>query len=136
MGSVPEQNGIIPFKKGTTMSEGKNYQTVTDATFETEVLRSKEPVLVDFWAAWCAPCRTIAPTIEALAVEYGGRVKVAKLDVDRNPVTASGYHIHSIPTLLIFRDGRVVDQIVGAVSKRTLTASLDAVLLGQTAPAA
>jgi thioredoxin 1 len=118
------------------MSQTKHYITVTDATFESEVLRSKEPVLVDFWAAWCAPCRMIAPTVEALALEYDGKVRVAKLDVDKNPATASGYHIHSIPTLLVFKDGRVVDQIVGAVSKATLAASLEAVLRNQPAPAA
>lgn len=118
------------------MGMTKHYLTVTDATFESEVLRSKEPVLVDFWAAWCAPCRMIAPTIEALAVEYDGKVRVAKLDVDQNPVTASAYHIHSIPTLLVFKDGRVVDQMVGAVSKATLAAGLEAALRNQTAPAA
>ena len=114
------------------MSNHRNYLTVADPTFRSEVLESKEPVLVDFWAAWCGPCRVIAPVIEELASEYQGRAKVAKLDVDKNPITASEYHIHSIPTLLIFKDGRVVDQVVGAVSKHVLVEKLDAVIQSKT----
>ena len=106
--------------------------TGTDSTFEDEVLNRDQPVLVDFWATWCGPCRTIAPTIEELAAEYGGRAKIVKLDVDHNPETAMKYGIRSIPSLLFFKDGRPVDQMVGVVPKRTLADKLDT-LAGQTA---
>ncbi len=105
---------------------------VTDATFETEVLNSDQPVLVDFWATWCGPCRTIAPTIEELATDYDGKAKVVKLDVDNNPQTAMKYGIRSIPSLLFFKDGRPVDQMVGVVPKRVLAEKLDT-LAGQAA---
>jgi thioredoxin 2 len=91
--------------------------TVTDASFSADVERSPLPVLVDAWAAWCMPCRTIAPVIEELAAEMTGRVRVAKLNVDENPATASRFDLRSIPTLLIFKDGREVDRIVGVHSK-------------------
>lgn len=93
---------------------------VDDSNFQGEVLQSDKPVLVDFWAIWCGPCKMIAPTIEELAKEYDGKLKVAKMDVDANPKTAMQYGIRSIPTLLIFKGGQVVEQIVGAVSKRHL----------------
>ena len=99
--------------------------TGTDANFETEVLDSDRPVLVDFWATWCGPCRTIAPTIEELASEYDGKAKVVKLDVDNNPQTAMKYGIRSIPSLLFFKEGRPVDQMVGVVPKRVLAEKLD-----------
>ena len=108
------------------------YVTGTDANFETEVLNSDQPVLVDFWATWCGPCRVIAPTIEELASEYEGRAKVVKLDVDNNPETAMKYGIRSIPSLLFFKDGRPVDQMVGVVPKPALAQKLDA-LAGQAA---
>ncbi len=101
---------------------------VTDATFEQEVLNADVPVLVDFWAIWCAPCRLIAPVVEELANEYEGKLKVAKLDVDHNPNTAVKYGIRSIPTLLIFKNGQVVDQIVGAVPKQYLLERLQKVM--------
>jgi len=99
---------------------------LTDENFEPEVLQAKTPVLVDFWAEWCMPCKMIAPTVEEIARDYDGRIKVAKLNVDSNPKTASRFGIHSIPTLLIFKDGRVVDQIVGVVPKKHITRRLEA----------
>ena len=106
--------------------------TGTDANFDDEVLNTDQPVLVDFWATWCGPCRVIAPTIEELATEFEGRAKVVKLDVDHNPQTAQKYGIRSIPSLLFFKDGRPVDQMVGVVPKPALAQKLDA-LAGQTA---
>ena len=94
--------------------------TLQDGTFEQEVLKSDTPVLVDFWAVWCGPCKAIAPTVEELAREYKGKVKFAKLDVDQAQQTAQRFGIRSIPTLLLFKGGRVVDTIVGAVPKSKL----------------
>lgn len=94
--------------------------TVLDSTFKSEVLESPVPVLVDFWAVWCAPCRAIAPSLEELAVEYKGKLKVAKVDVDANNEIAQQYGIRSIPTLLLFKGGRVIEQVVGAVPKTRL----------------
>ncbi|HLL84550.1 MAG TPA: thioredoxin [Longimicrobium sp.] len=96
--------------------------TVGDAEFKKEVLEAGEPVLVDFTATWCAPCRALAPTLEALATQYKGKVKVAKIDVDDNQDTAQQYGIRAMPTLLMFKNGKVVEQIVGAVPKAKLEA--------------
>jgi len=114
------------------MANEANYVTLTDANFQAEVLDSDQPVLVDFWATWCGPCRIIAPVIEELSTEYAGRAKVAKMDVDHNQGVPMQYGVRSIPTLLFFKDGQVVDQLIGAAPKRTLTAKLDA-LVGQEA---
>ncbi len=102
------------------------YVTGTDANFDAEVLQTDQPVLVDFWATWCGPCRTIAPTIEELASEYDGKAKVVKLDVDSNPQTAMKYNIRSIPSLVFFKDGKPVDQLMGVRSKQELASKLDA----------
>jgi len=102
--------------------------TVDDGDFDQIVLQAKTPMLVDFWAAWCAPCRMVSPIVEELAEEYEGRVGFAKLDVDQNPKTASKYGIMSIPTLLIFKNGNPVSNIVGFRPKAELKRSLDAAL--------
>jgi thioredoxin 1 len=94
-----------------------NLLEVTDSNFKTEVLDSKTPVLVDFWAAWCAPCRAIAPHVDALANEYAGKLKVGKCDIDSNQGIPQQFEIRSIPTLLVFKDGKVVGQLVGAVAR-------------------
>jgi thioredoxin len=97
-----------------------NMLEVTDQTFDQEVLKSDQPVLVDFWAAWCGPCRMIAPTVEALANEYLGKAKVAKVNVDENQMTPTQYNVRGIPTLLLFKGGKVQEQIVGAASRDTI----------------
>jgi thioredoxin 1 len=94
--------------------------TLEDATFEQEVLKSDTPVLVDFWATWCGPCKAIAPAVDEVAKEYKGKLKVAKLDIDHHQAVPQRYGIRSIPTLLVFKGGRVVDTIVGAVPKAKL----------------
>ena len=97
---------------------------ITDNNFSTEVLQSAKPVLVDFWATWCGPCRMIAPIVEELATEYEGKFKIGKMDVDNNPQTATQFGIRSIPTLLIFKGGKVVDTIVGQFPKLNLSIDL------------
>ncbi len=95
----------------------KDTVAVQDSTFKNEVIDSATPVLVDFWATWCAPCRAIAPSLEELATQYKGQVKIAKVDVDENQQIAQQFGIRSIPTLLVFKGGKVVEQLVGAVPK-------------------
>ncbi len=102
--------------------------TITDANFENEVLKSEVPVLIDFWATWCGPCKAIAPIIEQLASEYDGKVKIGKVDVDNNQQTAINYGVRSIPTLLIFKDGKVSNTIVGAVPKAQIVQKINATL--------
>jgi thioredoxin 1 len=103
----------------------KNIVAVTDDTFEQEVLQSQLPVLVDFWAPWCGPCRIVGPVVEELASEYAGQLKVAKLNTDENQETSVKYGIMSIPTLAVFHNGEVVDGVVGAAPKRMLKELLD-----------
>ena len=101
---------------------------ITDSTFSSDVLQAEMPVLVDFWAEWCGPCKMVSPIVEELSNEYNGKVKVAKLDVDSNPQTATNYGIRGIPTLLMFKDGSAVDQIVGAVPKTQIAERLDKII--------
>jgi thioredoxin 1 len=93
---------------------------VSDANFENEVLKADIPVLVDFWATWCGPCKAIAPVVEEIASEYSGKLKVVKVDVDKNPETSMRFSIRSIPTLMVFKGGTVVEQLIGGMPKRTL----------------
>jgi len=102
--------------------------TITDENFQNEVINSSEPVLIDFWATWCGPCRMIAPIVEELAGEFNGKIKIGKLDVDNNQQTSIQYGVRSIPTLLIFKDGKVKDTIIGAVPKSNIVQKLNAVL--------
>ncbi len=107
-----------------------NVRVLTDASWEEDVLKAEGPVLVDFWAAWCPPCRMIAPAIEAVGERYAGRARVGKLNVDDNPVTAARYDIRSIPTLLVFQGGKVVEQRVGALPPGEIAELLERQLAG------
>ncbi len=102
-----------------------NIVIATKANFETEVLKSSSPVLVDFWAEWCGPCKMIAPLLDELADEYAGKARIAKVNIDEHPDLATQFRVTAIPTLLFFKGGQVVEQAVGAKSKRDLKASLD-----------
>jgi thioredoxin 1 len=102
---------------------------VNDSEFEAQVLQSETPVLVDFWAAWCGPCRALAPVVDQVATEYNGKLKVMKMDVDRNNTTPGRYGIRGIPALLVFKEGKVAEQIVGYVPKETIDQTLKRVLV-------
>ena len=104
----------------------ENVLEFTDGNFQSDVLESSEPVLVDFWAPWCGPCKMIAPTIEELAGEYAGKVRVGKVNTDENPQTATAHQISAIPTVMLFKNGEVVDRFVGMTPKNKFTAALDA----------
>ena len=110
---------------------GNHTLEFTDQNFEQEVLKSGQPVLVDFWAAWCTPCRMMSPAVEAVASEYAGRAKVGKVNVDDNLSVATRYNIRSIPTLLLFKDGQIQEQVVGTTSKDVISKLLDKHLLDQ-----
>jgi len=112
----------------TVTANSSSVREVTDESFASEVLGSPQPVLVDFWAPWCGPCRMIGPVVEDIAGRYSGRARVAKVNVDESPEVASQFGISSIPTLLFFKNGAVVDHVVGVASPKTLTTKLDALL--------
>ena len=107
------------------MANDSKYVTLTESNFRNEVLESSKPVLVDFWASWCGPCHIIAPAIEELASDYDGQATVGKLNVDEQPGIAQEYGIQSIPSVLFFQDGKIVDQVVGAVPKKALAEKLN-----------
>ena len=108
------------------MAKSANVKEFSDTNFDSEVIRSAEPVLVDFWAPWCGPCRMIAPVVEELANEYAGSVKIGKLNIDDSPNAAMNYGVTSIPTLMVFKNGQVVDRFVGVQQKNRLQSALDA----------
>ena len=105
-----------------------NEHEFTDGNFETEVLKAETPVLVDFWEPWCGPCRMVAPIVEEISNEYAGKIKVGKVNTDDNQMIASQYGIMSIPTIMIFKDGEVVERVIGAQPKAALTSKIESVL--------
>ena len=124
MGKVLQTSNEKSLEKETKMGHAAEF---TDAAFDDDVLQSAEPVLVDFWAPWCGPCRQIAPLIDELAIQYNGKVKVGKVNVDDNPETAQKYDIMNIPTLLLFKDGQVAERFVGLPPRSKLEAAMQSV---------
>lgn len=108
------------------MSE--NIINVSDSNFDSVILKSDMPALVDFWASWCAPCKAIAPIVDEMAAQYNGKIRVAKMNVDDNPATPGKYGVRGIPTLILFKDGKIVDQLVGAVPKSQIKELIDKAL--------
>lgn len=118
-------------KERTIMANEAKYITLTEENFQSEVLESTKPVLVDFWAEWCGPCQALAPVIEEVAVDFEGRAKVGKVDVDDNSSIAMKFDIRSIPTLLFFKDGQIVDQVIGITPKEVIAEKLDSLFTEQ-----
>jgi len=119
---------FTPGKRESKMADESSLIHVNDKNFASEVLNSTMPVLVDFWATWCGPCRSISPIVEELAKEFTGKVKVTKLNVDESPATPSQYGVRGIPTLILFKGGKILDQIVGAVPKARLKSMIEKAL--------
>jgi thioredoxin len=122
-GPLPDMLAVSGTPGGEMASNG--ILEVTDANFDQDVLKSEQPVLVDFWAAWCGPCRALAPIVDELAKDYHGKIKVGKMDVDSNSATPMRYGVRGIPTLLVFKGGQVKEQIVGYVPKETIQKAID-----------
>lgn len=118
-------------KERTIMANEAQYITLTEENFQSEVLESTKPVLVDFWAEWCGPCQALEPVVEEVAVDFEGRAKVGKLDVDDNNSIAMKFDIRSIPTLLFFKDGEIVDQMIGITTQKVIAEKLDSLLTEQ-----
>jgi thioredoxin 1 len=107
---------------------GDKVKSISDSTFETEIMKADGPALVDFWAPWCGPCKAISPMLDELAAEFDGKIKMTKMNVDDNPATPGKFGIRAIPTLILFKDGKIVDQVTGAVGKTQMVAMLNKAL--------
>jgi len=112
-------------REGSNHMAGANTKEFTDSNFETDVLKAKEPVLVDFWAEWCGPCKALGPTIDELATEFAGKAKIGKMDTESNSSTPITYSVQAIPTLLLFKDGQVVKKFVGLTPKKDIAAAIE-----------